>query len=39
MVITPDGDIAWSHMSEDARDNASPSEMLKAARRPARDPG
>jgi hypothetical protein len=39
MVITPDGEIVWSHMSEDASDNATPSEILTAARRPARDPG
>ena len=30
MVITPDGRVAWSHMSEDASDNASPEEILEA---------
>jgi peroxiredoxin len=33
MVIVPDGRIAWSHMSEDASDNASPEDILAAARR------
>ena len=32
MVITPGGDVAWSHMSEDAGDNASPEEVLQAVR-------
>jgi peroxiredoxin len=32
MVITPDGLIAWSHMSEDASDNAEPEEILEALR-------
>jgi prostamide/prostaglandin F2alpha synthase len=32
MVIRPDGTVAWSHMSEDASDNASPAEILAAAR-------
>jgi peroxiredoxin len=32
MVITPDGQVAWSHMSEDASDNASPEEILGAVR-------
>jgi peroxiredoxin len=32
MVIKPDGSVAWSHMSEDAGDNASPEEILEAAR-------
>jgi hypothetical protein len=35
MVIAPDGRVAWSHMSEDASDNASPQEILAAARRAA----
>jgi peroxiredoxin len=30
MVITPDGRVPWSHMSEDASDNASPAEILAA---------
>jgi peroxiredoxin len=32
MLITPDGDVAWSHMSEDASDNAAPEEIVAAAR-------
>jgi peroxiredoxin len=32
MVITPDGSVAWSHMSQDASDNASPEEILAAVR-------
>jgi peroxiredoxin len=32
MVITPDGAVAWSHMSEDASDNASPEAILAAVR-------
>ncbi len=32
MVITPDGEVAWSHMSEDASDNATPEEVLAAVR-------
>jgi peroxiredoxin len=32
MLITPDSEVAWSHMSEDASDNASPDEILKAVR-------
>jgi hypothetical protein len=32
MVIQPDGTVAWSHMSDDASDNASPEESLAAAR-------
>jgi peroxiredoxin len=32
MVITPDGAVAWSHMSEDASDNASPEEIVEALR-------
>jgi hypothetical protein len=35
MVIAPDGSVAWSHMSEDASDNASPAEILEAARHAA----
>ncbi len=32
MVVTPDGAVAWSHMSEDAGDNAEPDEILAAVR-------
>ena len=32
MVVRRDGTVAWSHMSEDASDNASPAEILAAAR-------
>lgn len=32
MVITPDGAVAWSHMSQNAGDNASPEEILAAVR-------
>jgi hypothetical protein len=35
MVIAPDGSVAWSHMSEDASDNASAAEILEAARHAA----
>jgi peroxiredoxin len=31
IVIGPDGAVAWSHMSQDASDNASPEEILGAA--------
>jgi peroxiredoxin len=30
MVIRPDGTVAWSHMSQDASDNAPPEEILAA---------
>jgi hypothetical protein len=30
LVIRPDGSVAWSHMSNDAGDNASPEEILEA---------
>jgi peroxiredoxin len=30
MVVAQDGRIAWSHMSKDAGDNASPEEILAA---------
>ena len=33
MVIAPDGRVIWSHMAEDASDNASPEEILEAVRR------
>jgi peroxiredoxin len=32
MVISPDGEIVWSHMAKDASDNASPEEILAATR-------
>jgi peroxiredoxin len=32
MIIRPDGSVAWSHMSEDASDNASTEEILEALR-------
>jgi len=32
MVITPGGVVAWSHMSDDASDNAEPEEILAAVR-------
>lgn len=32
LLIAPDGHVAWSHMSQDASDNASPDEILEAAR-------
>lgn len=32
MVIAPGGEIAWSHMSDDASDNATPEEILEALR-------
>ena len=33
LLIEPDGSVAWSHMSEDAGDNAEPEEILAAAKR------
>ena len=33
MVIRPDNSVAWSHMSQDASDNAAPQEILAALRR------
>lgn len=35
MLVKPDGSVPWSHMSEDAGDNASTEEILEAARRAA----
>ena len=35
LVIAADGTVTWSHMSDDASDNASPEEILAAARRAA----
>ena len=32
MLIAPDGTVAWSHMAQDASDNASPEEILEAVR-------
>ena len=32
LVVLPDGEIAWSHMSADASDNATPEEILAAVR-------
>jgi hypothetical protein len=32
LVIAPGGDVVWSHMSEDASDNATPAEILAGAR-------
>jgi peroxiredoxin len=32
MVIAPGGEVTWSHMADDASDNASPDEILAAAR-------
>lgn len=33
MLVSPDGAVAWSHMSSDASDNAEPAEILDAVRR------
>jgi len=35
MIIKPGGEVVWSHMSEDASDNAPNEELLEAARRAA----
>lgn len=35
ILITPDGTVAWSHMSKDASDNASADEILAALAGPA----
>jgi peroxiredoxin len=32
MIIGRDGSVAWSHMSEDASDNATPEEIVAALR-------
>lgn len=32
MVIDPSGQVLWSHMAEDASDNASPEDILSALR-------
>lgn len=31
MLISPNGDVMWAHMAEDASDNATPDEILAAA--------
>ena len=33
IVVTPDGRVCWSHMADDASDNAANEELLEAARR------
>lgn len=38
MLITPDGTVAWSHMSENASDNAEPQEILAAIQELRRPP-
>jgi peroxiredoxin len=35
MVVAPDGRVVWSHMAQDASDNAEPEEILAAVRRAA----
>jgi hypothetical protein len=32
MVIAPDGRVVWSHMSQDASDNADAEEILEAVK-------
>jgi len=32
MIVRQDGSVAWSHMSEDASDNATPEEIVAAIR-------
>jgi prostamide/prostaglandin F2alpha synthase len=32
MLVMPDGSVPWTHMSEDAGDNASTEEILEAAK-------
>jgi peroxiredoxin len=32
LLIAPDGTVPWSHLAQDASDNASPEEILEAAR-------
>ena len=36
MLVLPGGEVAWSHMSEDASDNAEPDEILGAVASRAR---
>ena len=38
LVIAPDGRVVWSHMAQDASDNAAPEEILRAARSVAGTP-
>lgn len=38
LVIRPDGTVAWSHMSEDASDHATPEEIVAALRDAAARP-
>ncbi|MDX6668545.1 MAG: hypothetical protein QOK04_1925, partial [Solirubrobacteraceae bacterium] len=33
MLVMPDGSVPYSHLADDASDNASNDEVLKAARR------
>lgn len=33
IIVRPDGTVAWSHMADDASDNAATEELLEAARR------
>ena len=35
LLIGADGGVSWSHMSEDASDNAEPEEILEAVRKAA----
>ena len=35
MIVRPGGEVAWSHMAENASDNAATEELLEAARRSA----
>lgn len=37
MIVRPDGQVTWSHMAENASDNAANEEILEAARRSAAD--
>ena len=32
MIVAPDGRVTWTHMSDDASDNAANEELLEAAR-------
>jgi hypothetical protein len=35
MLVLPDGTVPWSHMADDASDNASNEDLLEAAKRAA----
>lgn len=35
IVVAPDGQVVWSHMSKDAGDNATPEEIIAALREAA----